>query len=282
LTRLGQEIVLDRTESVPSVLESAASGEIAQIYSDIRKTLGTSVVNLIWRNLATIPGALPWTWATVRPLYLGAAAGHAEAARRTLRLPKVPKLSADVLAAAGINGNAGKQIRTVLDSYHHTNALALVVLSALLERYDPGIAEAVDVTEVAAPKPVRTELPALPSMAALPGEVRHLIDELNGFGEDGATDLIASMYRHLAYWPSYLAIIRTMLAPLQADGSLNALTLSARALGRAYGKVLARQLEPAPPPRTLQDALASCRLFVEHPIARMTGICALIRDATEV
>jgi hypothetical protein len=157
-----------------------------------------------------------------------------------------------------------------------------VVLSALLERYDPGIAEAVDVTEAAAPKPVRTELPALPSMAALPGEVRHLIDELNGFGEDGATDLIASMYRHLAYWPSYLAIIRTMLAPLQADGSLNALTLSARALGRAYGKVLARQLEPAPPPRTLQDALASCRLFVEHPIARMTGICALIRDATEL
>jgi hypothetical protein len=26
--------------------------------------------------------------------------------------------------------------------------------------------------------------------------------------------------------------------------------------------------------------LASCRLFVEHPIARMTGLCALIRRAT--
>jgi len=29
------------------VLESAASGEIAEIYSDIRATLGTSVVNLV-------------------------------------------------------------------------------------------------------------------------------------------------------------------------------------------------------------------------------------------
>jgi hypothetical protein len=111
--------------------------------------------------------------------------------------------------------------------------------------------------------------------------VRHLIDELNGYGEDGAPYLIASMYRHLAHWPGYLAIIRDLLAPLQADGSLNALTLSARVLGRAHGKVLAHRLEPAPPPPALQDVLASCRLFVEHPIARMTGICALIRGATE-
>ena len=59
-------------ESVPSVLETSATGEIADIYSDIRATLGTSVVNLIWRNLATMPGALQWTWSTVRPLYVGA------------------------------------------------------------------------------------------------------------------------------------------------------------------------------------------------------------------
>jgi hypothetical protein len=281
LTLPAAESGLDQIESVPSVLESAATGEIAEIYSDIRKTLGTSVVNLIWRNLATIPGALHWTWSTVRPLYLGAAATHAEAVRRTLRLPNVPPLSAKILAVAGIDGNARMAIRNVLDSYHHTNALALVVLSALLERHDPGAGQAADVTEANAPVPVRTELPDLPAMTALPGEVRHLIVELNGYGEDGAPYLIASMYRHLAYWPAYLAIIRDLLAPLQADGSLNALTHSARVLGRAHGKALARSLEPAPPPPALQDALASCRLFVEHPIARMTGICALVRQATE-
>ncbi len=50
-------------ESVPSVLESEARGEIADIYADIRKVLGTSVVNLIWRNLATMPGGrLIWRW----------------------------------------------------------------------------------------------------------------------------------------------------------------------------------------------------------------------------
>jgi len=38
---------------------------------------------------------------------------------------------------------------------------------------------------------------------------------LNAFGEDTEPQLIASMYRHLAYWPAYLALVRTMLAPLQ-------------------------------------------------------------------
>jgi hypothetical protein len=276
-SRVRKEIVLDQIESVPSVLETAATGEIAEIYSDIRRTLGTSVVNLIWRNLATIPDALKWTWSTVKPLYRGAAAGHAEAVRQQLR-PGVPRLSADVLSAAGIDQGARKQIRNVLDSYHHTNALALVVLSALLEYFDPSVGES-DAAPAAVRPRLRTELPALPSLATLPAEVRHLIEELNEFGEDGAPSLIASMYRHLAYWPPYLAIIRTMLSPSQADGSLIALTYAARALGRAHGKILSRRLEPAHPPRTMQDALASCRLFVEHPIARMTGICAVIRKA---
>jgi hypothetical protein len=269
---------LNQIESVPSVLESAATGEIAEIYADIRKTLGTSVVNLIWRNLATMPGALQWTWSTVRPLYLGPAARHAEAVRRTLRVPEIPRLSADFLGAAGIDRNALGVIRAILDSYHHTNALALVVLSALLERYEPSVTEAVHPSETS-PLSVQTELPALPAMATLPSEAQRLIGDLNEFGEDGAPYLIASMYRHLAYWPPYLAIIRTLLAPSQADGSLIALTRSARALGRAHGKILSAQLEPARPPLTMQDALASCRLFVQHPIARMTGICAAIRSA---
>src|SRR5882762_8436591 len=124
-------------ESVPSILETDARGETAEIYADIRKVLGTSVVNLIWRNLATLPGALPWTWSTLRPLYVGAAAPHAEAVRNTLNLPDGPPISADTLLAAGIDRTALAGIRTILNSYYHTNALALVVLSALLERCDP-------------------------------------------------------------------------------------------------------------------------------------------------
>ncbi|NOJ41300.1 hypothetical protein [Bradyrhizobium australiense] len=266
-------------ESVPSILESEARGEIADIYADIRKVLGTSVVNLIWRNLATMPGALEWTWATVRPLYLGDAPLHAEAVRRTIALPDWPGFSADTLLAAGIDETEQALIRNVLDSYQYTNALALVVVSALLARYEPHPADAVAPADTA-PKPPGTKIPELPPMDALDPEVAALVMELNTFGEDTEPQLIASMYRHLAYWPSYLALVRTSLAPLQREGRLNALTQSTRALGHAHGAMLAAQLKPPAPPDTLNGALASCRLFVEHPIARMTGLCALMLRAT--
>jgi hypothetical protein len=265
-------------ESVPSILETQATGETAKIYADIRATLHTSVVNLIWRNLATLPGALAWAWSAAKPLYLGAAAAHAEAVRRSLKLPDEPNLSAHSLAATGMDLSALPDIRLVLDSYHHTNALALVVLSALLERYDPTAGDAATPSETV-PIPDRTELLPLPPMAGFSPEVQRLIRELNGFGEDTDPFLIASMYRHLAYWPPFLAAIRSMLASLQADGSLLELTRATRALGRAHGRALVHQLAPGQPPASLQEALASCRLFVEHPIARMTGICALIRRA---
>ena len=229
-------------ESVPSVLESDAKGEIAEIYADIRKVLDTSVVNLIWRNLATMPGALPWTWSTVRPLYLGDASRHAEAIRQTIALPDWPGFSTDTLLAAGVDDVERALIGNVLDSYQHTNALALVVLSALLARYQPRAAEDVKPAGIA-PTPAGRKIPELPPMDALDPEVAALVEELNAFGEDTEPQLIASMYRHLAYWPAYLALVRTMLVPLQREGRLNALTLSTRALGHAHGTVLASQLK---------------------------------------
>ena len=43
----------------PSIAESSATGVTAEIFGDIRKTVGVQVVNLVWRHLATIDGALP-------------------------------------------------------------------------------------------------------------------------------------------------------------------------------------------------------------------------------
>ena len=113
---------MQRQESVPSVLEADARGEVADVYADIRSVLGTSVVNLIWRNLATMPGALEWTWSTVRPLYLGDAPLHAEAVRGTIALPEWPVFSADTLLAAGVDEAEQALIRDVLGHPH--NALA--------------------------------------------------------------------------------------------------------------------------------------------------------------
>jgi hypothetical protein len=271
---------MQRKESVPSILESEATGKVAEIYADIRQVLGTSIVNLIWRNLATIPGALEWTWITARPLYLGPAPDYADAVRRAIDLPAVPSFSRDTLAAAGLSNDDVAKIREILDSYHYTNALALVVLSALVMHFDPTQPETVSPSH-GAPRPLGVKLPELPPMQSLKPEVVRLIEELNSFGEDTDKSLIASMYRHLGYWPTYLSLARTMLVPLETEGRLHALTRSTRALARTHGLALARHLRPSAPPETLQQALVACRRFVDHPISRMTGICSLIRTAMD-
>ena len=57
------------TDPVVAVTEQNAEGQVAEIYQDIRATLGVPVVNLIWRHLATFPGALEWSWTSVKSLY---------------------------------------------------------------------------------------------------------------------------------------------------------------------------------------------------------------------
>ena len=79
------------SDPVPAVSEAAATGETARIFSDIRGVLGVEVVNLIWRHLATITGALPWTWGVLRPLYAnGTIAAEAQTLHSQLTLPQLP------------------------------------------------------------------------------------------------------------------------------------------------------------------------------------------------
>jgi len=40
-------------DPVPAIAEADATGEVREIYQDIRGVTGVGVVNLIWRRLAT-------------------------------------------------------------------------------------------------------------------------------------------------------------------------------------------------------------------------------------
>src|SRR5258707_13157482 len=102
---------------------------------------------------------------------------------------------------------------------------------------------------------VAVKLPELPPMQSLRPEVVRLIEELNGFGEDTDKSLIASMYRHLGYWPTFLSLVRTMLVPLETSGQLRELTRSIRDLARSHGGALAQHLRPSTPPDSFQHSL---------------------------
>lgn len=192
-------------DPVPALRETDARGEAAAIFDDIRQTLGVGVVNLIWRHLAVMPGALQWAWNTLKPLYTGALNGHAEAVRRNCALPTVPRLSADALFAAGLGAEAQTAIKDILASYQHTNAMALVAFSALIAFVDAPALEPVAPAmpcDGAPPAPRRLLPPVMP-MSEMSPEIARLVEELNTYGGDGSADLVASMYRQLAHWPAY-------------------------------------------------------------------------------
>ncbi len=58
------------SDPISAITEAAATGETAALFADTRQVLGVDVVNLIWRHLATIDGALLWAWGALRPLYV--------------------------------------------------------------------------------------------------------------------------------------------------------------------------------------------------------------------
>ncbi len=273
---------MSKADPIPAIAEAEATGEIKTLYQDIREVTGVGVVNLVWRCLATVPGALPYAWNMVRPAYAsGIIAAEARAFRRGLRPLDMALIPKAALAAAGVDSLGLYNIRAILDSYDRTNAMNLVGLSALLACLD-GASGVKPVLSQSIKEPALPSLPPLPSLDVLDPQLRSLIEILNDLGEtDGR--VIASMYRHLAYWPGYLAIIWAQLSSLAEDGRLGAAISGARAAGRAHANQIVsampvsdKSLEPAIE-RHLRDTLM---LFTEHPIAKMSAICRALATVT--
>jgi len=280
---------LQTADPVPAVAEAAAIGVTAEIFADIRRVLGVEVVNLIWRHLATIPGALPWAWGVLRPLYVnGAIAAEAAALRAELDLPPLPPFPAEALAAVDIGGGDVGSIRDILAAYDRTNAMAIVALSALLRGLN-GAPRAVDSAgsgraEASPALLPRIALPPLPSMAELTPTTAALVRILNRLGTRQSNPILASMYRHLAYWPAYLALAWTLIAPLDANGSLNRLIAAALKRARERSTHLHLPIEiplDGPVDRTLRLAIRSAiEPFTGGVIAKMVVICAVLHTAT--
>ena len=269
------------SDSVVAIVETAATGEIAELYADIRATLGVPVVNLIWRHLATMGGALPWAWSAVRPLYVsGAIEGEAERFRAAMSLPPVGRLPADVLTGAGLDEGALESIRGVLASYDRSNTMNLIALAALSARASGDAAAGGKIAVRPVANPIKVPLPRLLSKVDVAASTWSLVSRLNGLGERDDGRVVASMYRHLAHWPAFLALVWTSLDAAAGAGELDDAIAANLATARARARVVARDVampEAAPPSSAL--AMAAVRMFVDHPIGKMVTICRAIRGA---
>jgi hypothetical protein len=256
------------SDPFPAVTEAAATGETAELFADIRATVGVRVVNLVWRHLATIDGALPWAWSAVKPLYLqGMVDGAAGRFRETMSLPVLGSLA----------GEQPRSVDDVLASYDHSNTMNLFALGALLawlrgETTEQGTPESG--ARMLAPDIV---LPKLASAEDVAPETWALVLRLNRFG-DPRQLILASMYRHLAHAPAFLRQLETALAPVEVDASLAQAIAANRAAAYERARVVARAIEAAQP-RRAAEIEAGVSAFVDHAIGKMVTICRAIRVA---
>ena len=51
---------MNASDPIPAVVESEATGDIKNIFDDIKNLTGVDVVNLVWRRLAKTENALPY------------------------------------------------------------------------------------------------------------------------------------------------------------------------------------------------------------------------------
>lgn len=276
------------SDPIPAVSEAAATGAIAEIFADIRRVLGVEVVNLIWRHLATLPGALPWAWEMLRPLYTdGTFATEAQILHNQLELPQLPAFPSELLAAVDLADQDIDLIRNILAAYDRTNAMALVALSALLYRLEGQEPTPPDRTASGGakgtPEAVASiPLPPLPALTELREPVAKLVLSLNRLGTRRENPVLASMYRHLAYWPAYLALSWTLISPLDADGSLDRTIAALLAKARAQATRLAARLqEPTLDAGTVAAIRSAAETFAGDVLAKMVVICALLRKATQ-
>ena len=193
-------------DPVAAVAEHEATGEVAAIFADIRTTLGIPVVNLIWRHLATIDGGLDWAWQSAKPIYQS---GHAERSAdgliARLPVPMPPALAPGALASAGVGDTDLATVRAIAAAYNRGNGLNLLALGAL-------------VTPPAGPMPaaapvvggdVAASIPRVLSQPDVAPHVWTLVTSLNRLGGRPNEPILATLYRHLAYWPGLLAVMHT-------------------------------------------------------------------------
>lgn len=269
-----------KADALEVISERDARGEIADIYADIRATMGLPVVNLVWRHFATLDGGLRHAWDALRPVYACGAAEQAGARLvAALELPRLPAVSPAVLAGAGVDAAAHALVLAVLDSYNRGNALNLCALSALLAA--PGTAPDAASAQPAAEVPAApvVSIPPMPELEDMTPVVRSLVWQVNTLGQPDGDRILASAWKHLSLWPGALSLCWALLAPLQHDGRLAAAIAHTRKESLAEAARLAALCggDPAAPAAGAVRRVAG--EFVQRAIVRMVPAGLLLRRA---
>lgn len=275
-----------QVQTLSEISENLATGSVAELYTDIRAVLGVDLVNLIYRHLATVPGALEWAWANLGPHFRS---GELDTQAITLRdcvKQRVLPWSEDFAFALRHRADLASAAR-LTRVYTLNNSRNLIAFQHLLKEDAQGVAISDAMTTrltrlkrvTCDQAPDEQPLPAIPSWEAVSLAHRETVIRLNRLGESQEPEIIASLYRHLSLWPLLLEDVEPALVQIDARGDIAramAFTVdSARAIVQAHPLAM-----PVPAPACV-DASMRARLcaFINITIPKMVPVGIALESA---
>jgi len=209
--------------NLPELAEREATGEITAIYAEIRRLGGVPMVALIFRHLATLPGALEWMWAALGPAWReGELQESAWRVAREAALVPIAAMRRPALAALGVDDAALAEIRAVLAAYNRANPVNLLTVLCVLRLVEGHVASASLDARGWTPPPPPGPLVPMGDIASLSPDVTALLDLVAAPGEPGSPRVVQSLYRHFTHRPAFLALAVTLLRERFDDGSIDA------------------------------------------------------------
>ena len=256
-------------DPVSAISEAEATGETAAIFADIRETMQIPLLTSIWRTLAGVEDGLEAVWKITKPLYSsGRPAAALKRLQEEISFPVPKPLAPGQLECAGVTAEDLPVIRTIIDAYNRSNGMNLFALTALAVE-PAGTLSQSPVTQTPIPWPA---LPPLLAQSDMLAATWTLIHQLNQFGAQPDEPGLATLWRHLALWPGFLAVVHAGFSPLQQDRTIARSIEHTLKFAQEEGARLASELpEDLAIPETARNMVAK---YVRHPglVVRMVAI----------
>ena len=200
-------------DPVTAISEDQATGKTAEIFLDIKKTMQIPLITSIWRGLAGMNNSLEDVWILTKPIYLS---GTPELALNhmlnSISFPIPTKFNSEIFNAADL-----KHIKDIIKVYTKSNGMNLMALSAFIKsEYKPRV-----VISNITPKIVEASFPRLLNKEEISNKNWEIVKKVNSLGGIKNKDNhVATLWRHLSYWPNFLDKAYKNIKIFESNGDL--------------------------------------------------------------
>lgn len=209
------------------VRESDAVGRTREIYRELKQALGIPHINLVYQLYGAYPVFLDLHWRAFKAavasaeFFDAAEKIRAEAYTRVHNYFSVPALDE---ALRQLSAGARQELASVVETFHYTDALLLLILTIQLQAFEGPVGQAREHAR-AYVEPISLDKPVVVNESSAAPEERRIFDDMR---RTLALGVLNTEYRAFARFPSFLGAYWATLKPVIVSPLHESITLALR------------------------------------------------------